>query len=42
MDQLNVMVAISDQAGIDVPEADYPKLMSTAGTVAYLVSVSAG
>lgn len=42
MDQLNVMVAIRDHAGIDVPEADYPKLITTAGTVAYLTSVSAG
>ncbi len=42
MDQLNVMVAIRDQAGIDVPEVDYPKLLTTTGSVAYLTSVSAG
>ncbi len=42
MDQLNVMVAIRDQAGIDVPEVDYPKMVTTTGSVAYLISVSAG
>lgn len=38
MDQLNVMIAIRDRSGIDVPEADYPKLTTIADSVAYLMS----
>ncbi len=42
MDQLNVMIAIRDQSGIDIPEADYPLLTTVADAVSYLTSVSAG
>lgn len=41
MDQLNVMVAIRDRSGIDIPEADYPKLITLADTVAYLATFPA-
>jgi acyl carrier protein len=41
MDQLNVMVAIRDRSGIDVPEADYPKLITLADTIAYLAAFPA-
>jgi acyl carrier protein len=36
MDFLNVVVAIHDQTGIEVPERDYPKLSTLSGAVAYL------
>ncbi len=39
MDQLNVMIAIGDRTGIEVPEADYPKLQSLADMTAYLAGV---
>lgn len=41
MDQLNVMVAIRDRSGIDIPEADYPKLITLADTIAYLAAFPA-
>ena len=42
MDQLNVMIAIRDRSGIDVPEADYPKLATMASSIAYLTAAAAG
>lgn len=36
MDFLNYVTALHDALGIDVPEADYPKLASIAGAVDYL------
>ena len=36
MDILNLAVAIHDRTGIDIPEADYPKLATLAGAIAYL------
>jgi len=36
MDVLNVMTAIHDALGVDVPEADYGKLDTLTHTVAYL------
>ncbi len=36
MDFLNVVVAIRDQTGIEVPERDYPKLSTLNDAVAYL------
>ncbi len=36
MDFLNIVVAIHQQTGIDVPERDYPRLGSLQDAVAYL------
>jgi acyl carrier protein len=36
MDFLNVVVAIHEQTGIEVPERDYPKLSTLNDAVAYL------
>lgn len=36
MDFLNVVVAIHEQTGIEIPERDYPKLSTLNAAVAYL------
>jgi acyl carrier protein len=36
MDQLRFLVALHQQLGIDIPEADYPKLTSLAACLDYL------
>lgn len=36
MDQLNFVLGLHQRLGVDVPEADYPKLASLAGCVDYL------
>lgn len=36
VDFLNVVLGLHAALGIDVPEADYPKLATLAGAVAYL------
>ena len=36
MDFLNVIVAINERTGIDVPERDYPKLSTLNDAVSYL------
>jgi acyl carrier protein len=36
MDILNLMIAIHEATGVDIPEADYPKLATLNGAVAYL------
>ena len=38
MDLLNLMIAIHEATGVDIPEADYPKMASLDGCVAYLSS----
>ena len=38
MDILNLAIAIHQATGIDIPEADYPKMTSLDGCVAYLRS----
>lgn len=38
MDILNLAVAIHEATGIDIPEADYPQMVSLNGCVAYLQS----
>jgi len=38
MDFMNFVVALHERTGIDVPEADYPKLRSLNGAIAYLAS----
>ncbi len=36
MDMLNLAVAIHEATGVDIPEADYPKMTSLNGCIAYL------
>jgi acyl carrier protein len=36
MDFLNFMSGLHDRTGIDIPEADYPKLFTLDGAIAYL------
>ena len=38
MDFLNVIVAINEQTGIEIPERDYPKLSTLNNAVAYLAA----
>ncbi len=39
MDYLNLMIALSKQFKIDIPETDYPKLATLNGCVDYLSSI---
>lgn len=36
MDFMNFVVALHERIGIDIPEADYPKLRTLEGAIAYL------
>lgn len=36
MDFLNFVVGLNKRTGVEIPEADYPKLQSAAGAVDYL------
>jgi len=36
MDFLNLVTALHDETGIDVPERDYPQLATISGFVAYI------
>jgi acyl carrier protein len=36
MDFLNFMIALHEQTGVDIPEADYPELRTLEGAVSYL------
>jgi acyl carrier protein len=36
MDILNLMIAIHEATGVDIPEADYPKLATLNSCVSYL------
>ena len=36
MDMLNLMIAIHETVGVDIPEADYPQLATLNGCVSYL------
>jgi len=40
MDLLNIVTAIHAATGIDIPEADYPKMFTLDGGVAYLMARS--
>ena len=40
MDFLNVVVAVHEQTGIEIPERDYPKLSTLDGAVAYLAAAA--
>lgn len=41
MDFLNLVTALHDETGIDVPERDYPRLASVDGFVAYVTTALA-
>jgi len=41
MDFLNFVVAVHEEAGVEIPERDYPKLATLDGAVAYLVNAQA-
>jgi acyl carrier protein len=36
MDFLNVVIALHETLGIDIPEADYPRLFTLTGAINYL------
>lgn len=36
MDFLNVMIAVHDETGVDVPEVDYDQVATLSGLVAYV------
>jgi acyl carrier protein len=38
MDMLNLMIAIHETTGVDIPEADYPQMSCLDGCVSYLRS----
>ena len=38
MDILNLVVAIHEATGVDIPEADYPQMVSLDGCITYLRS----
>jgi acyl carrier protein len=38
MDFLNFVLALHDRLGLDIPEADYPRLATLDGAVAYLTA----
>ena len=42
MDFLNFIMALHKKLGVDIPERDYPKLITLAGAVAYLAEHKAG
>ena len=39
MDLLNIMIALHHALKVDIPEADYPKLMTLNGAIDYLESL---
>ena len=41
MDFLNLVTALHEETGIDVPERDYPSLSTVAGFVAYMAAATA-
>jgi acyl carrier protein len=41
MDFLNLVIALYDETGIDVPERDYPLIAAINGFVAYVTAASA-
>jgi acyl carrier protein len=36
MDFLNFVIALHEKLGVEIPEADYPQLMTLDGAIAYL------
>lgn len=41
MDQLNIMVAIGERTGVEIPEIDYPRLESIDQLTNYLTAIDA-
>jgi len=41
MDFLNFVVALHEKLGVDIPETDYPQLMTLDGAIQYLSERSA-
>lgn len=41
MDFLNLMIAVQERTGIEVPEQDYPQVVTLGSCVAYLAARSA-
>lgn len=42
MDVLNYVAAIHSRFGVSIPEADYPRIATLRGAVAYLSAAGAG
>ena len=42
MDFLNLMTALYEEAGVEVPERDYPELATVTGFSRYLVAATGG
>lgn len=42
VDFLNLVVALSEETGVDVPDLDYPKLSTVQGFVAYVSDATSG
>jgi len=42
MDFLNLVTALHDEAGVDVPERDYPRVATVGGFVDYVVTATGG
>ena len=42
MDFLNFVIAVHHRLGVDIPELDYPKLITLAGAVTYLKAKAGG
>lgn len=42
MDLLKFVISLHKQFGIEIPERDYPKMMTVDGCVAYIEKASAG
>ena len=42
MDFLNLVTAVHDETGIDIPERDYPQLGSLDGFADYVAGATAG
>lgn len=42
MDLLNLMIAVCEAVGVDVPEADYPRMATLNGAASYLSQRSKG
>ena len=41
LDFLNVVIAINERTGVEIPERDYPRLVTLADCVTYLSGVTA-
>jgi acyl carrier protein len=42
VDFLNLVTALHDETGIEVPERDYPRLATLDGFVAYVIAAPSG